>query len=134
MKTLRLASLAAVVAAVLAFAGAPASAQDLTLKSGESSDLFGVYWIANCKSILKGFGGVDIVSGPPELKASLREEPVAAKRQGCAEKVPGAMVVLSLAPIAKEWEGTVRLRVRYSTEEGDKQSNHMVKVLLVPAK
>ena len=126
--------LCGLAAATISCLSATAAAQDLTLKTGESGDLFGVYWVMNCRSILKKVVHVDIVSGPPELKAALREEPVLAKRQGCVDKVPGATVVLSLDPIAKEWEGTVRLRVRYATDEGDRQSNHMVKVLLVPSK
>ena len=107
-------------------------AQDLALKAGESADLFPVYWVQNCKSNLKGFLGVDVLSGPSGVQAALREEPVEARRQGCASKVPGAMLVLKADPAAAEFDGTVRLRVRYSTEDGEKQSVHTVKLFIAP--
>lgn len=107
------------------------AAQDLALKAGERADLFPVYWLQNCKSILKSFSGVDVLSGPTGLEVSLREESVIARRQGCSEKVPGAMLVLTAAEGSQAFEGVVRLRVRYSTEDGEKQSVHPVKLLVV---
>ena len=117
---------------VLVFASSVSSAQDVALKAGEKADLFPVYWVASCKSLLKSFAGVDVLGGPPDVQASLREEPVPARRQGCPDKVPGAVLVLAASPDAKAFEGSVRVRVRYVTEDGDKQSVHTVKLLVLP--
>jgi hypothetical protein len=123
------------VAVCVALGASTAWSQDVALKPGESVDLFPVYWIADCKSTLKQFLGAEVLVGPPQLSVSLREEPVAARRQGCAQKVPGAILVLAAGGDAAAFEGTVRVRVRYSTEDGEKQSVHPVKVLVVaPAK
>lgn len=119
-------------ATLLLFVTAGVAAQDVALKPGEKGDLFAVYWVANCKSILKRFAGADVLAGPPGVVAVLREEPVSARRQGCTEKVSGATLVLGAEADAPAYEGTVRVRVRYVTEDGDKQSVHPVKVLILP--
>lgn len=109
------------------------AAQEVALKSGESADFLGVYWVGNCRSLLKNFVGVDVFGGPKELKASLREQPIVPRRQGCANPVPGAMIVLSAMDVNEPYEGTVRIRVQYNTEDGVKMSTHPFKLLLVPA-
>ena len=111
----------------------PASAQDLSIKSGESIDLHSVYWIRNCKSLLKSFLGVDVLEGPPGITLSLREEPVqTSARQNCQASVPGAMVVATAKQGLTKNVETLKFRVRYETEEGQRQSSHSYKVYVYP--
>ena len=107
-------------------------AQDFTLKAGESADLSAVYWVRNCQSLLKSFIGVDVLEGPPNAELTIREESVLPTRQGCPNRVPGGMVVLKLKPAAAKFEGAIKYRVRYNTEEGDKQSSHSRTINIVP--
>lgn len=118
----------------LAFLSSAAMAQNasVALKNGESADVFPVYWIANCKSILKSFAGVDMLQGPSGLSFSLREEPVVARRQNCPEKVPGAMLVANAKDVAATFTGTAQVRVKYVTEDGNKQSLFTIHVSLFP--
>ena len=59
------------VASALFFATGLSYAEPLVLKAGEKADLGSAYWISRsqCKSLLKSFGGVDLLEGPPELSS-----------------------------------------------------------------
>ena len=119
--------------AIFCFSVSQAVAQEVSLKSGESVDIGTVYWVAaNCKSALKSFVGVDLLDGPKGIELSIREEPVAARRQNCPDKVPGGKVVLRAVNIPEKTEATIAYRVRYDTEDGDKQSSHKAKIALYP--
>jgi hypothetical protein len=109
-----------------------ASAQSVALKSGESADLISVYWVENCRSILKDFAGLELLEGPPGVVLSLREQPVRARRQNCPDNVPGAVVIVTAKDVAEKASGTVRYRVRYNTDDGQKQSSHTFKIDLYP--
>ncbi len=106
--------------------------QDFTLKAGESADLNPVYWVRNCHSLLKSFIGVDVVEGPPNTELTIREESVLPVRQGCPNRVAGGMVVLKVKADAAKFDGAIKYRVRYNTEEGEKQSSHSRSVSILP--
>lgn len=78
------------LAAAMAFIQAPArSAESIALKSGETTEIGPEYWVANCRSILKGAMTVEILEGPPDVAASIREQDVLPRKQNCARPVPG---------------------------------------------
>jgi hypothetical protein len=111
----------------------PVSAQDFSIKSGESIDLLSVYWVRNCQSLLKSVLGVDVLEGPPGITLSLREESVkTSARQNCLNNVPGAIVVATAKQGLARSVETLKYRVRYDTEEGQKQSNHSSRVFVYP--
>ena len=123
----------ALVFAVLgALTSVPASAQAVSLKNGETAQLGQVYWVANCKSLLKSFAGVDILEGPPGVSLSIKKDLVYARRQNCPEKVPGGYVVATAKGVKASVSGTLNYRVRYNTVDGPKQSSHSVKINLYP--
>lgn len=107
-------------------------AQSVSLKSGESADLGWVYWIANCRSILASFSGVDLLEGPKEVTLAIREGQVMARRQNCPSPVPGGTVVIKAGEVKEKYSGTIRYRVRYRTEDGDRQSSHSYRIELFP--
>jgi hypothetical protein len=63
----------------LAMASAPATAQtvvgsaSLALKNGESVEVGPVYFVQNCKSILKSTPEVEILDGPAGVEATIKE-------------------------------------------------------------
>ncbi|MBP6818658.1 hypothetical protein V6B08_20580 [Ferrovibrio sp. MS7] len=120
----------------LLLSGFPAAAQpqEIMLKSGESTDVFEVYWIdtSNCRSQLNRILGIDILSGPEGLSASIREQTVTARRQHCSQQVPGGWVVFTAGNVAAPVKGPVQFRVRYDTTEGQRQSSHTRQVALFP--
>ena len=113
---------------------AAAFSQTITLKSGQSADLFPVYWIENCVSQLDHFAGVEIVSGPPGLKLSLRQQDVKAVRQNCSALVPGAIVVVTAPEVSQPSSGTLKYKVRYVLKNGggNRDSEHSRQIALVP--
>jgi len=117
---------------MFAIACLSANAQDISLKTGESVDLHPVYWQENCISTLKGIAGVDILDGPPGIELTIREESVTARRQNCPNKLPGGVVVLTAREISQQFSGTIKYRVRYKTDDGDRQSSHSRKIALFP--
>ena len=119
--------------AVLSVLGAAsANAQEIALKNGESADLGAVYWISNCRSLLKSFAGVDVLEGPPGVVLSIREDMVYARRQNCPNKVPGGIVVATAKDVQSKASGILRYRVRYNTSDGERQSTHSVQISLYP--
>ncbi len=122
---------AAMLAAALA-AGEVCAQEVISLKAGESADLAGVYWIADCRSMLKGFAGVDVLDGPPGLALSIREQEVVARRQNCPNKVPGGVVVVTAREVPAKAAGLLKYRVRYETSDGPRQSTHSARIELYP--
>lgn len=110
----------------------PAFAQQVSLKSGESADLQQVYWIADCKSELESFAGIDLLDGPPGVTLSIREEAVLPRRQNCPSKVAGGVVVASVKDVPTEIAGVLKYRVRYKTLDGPRQSSHSTQISLFP--
>ena len=121
-------------AAGFALASSSATAQGLiSLKSGESADLHAVYWVNNCKSVLRDFVGVTLLEGPSSVKLSIRKQDVTAVRQNCKEPVPGGIVVVSVGQISAPFSGEIKYRVTYRTIQGeDTQSSHSRKIALYP--
>ena len=110
----------------------PAFAQQVSLKSGESADLQQVYWIADCKSVLESFAGIDLLDGPPGVTLSIREEAVLPRRQNCPSKVAGGVVVASVKDVPAQIAGVLKYRVRYKTLDGPRQSSHSTEISLFP--
>jgi len=128
-----------VAAVIIGFAWAiapvtPTFSQTVTLKSGQSADLYPVYWVENCMSQLDSFGGVEIVSGPPGLKLSLRQQDVKAGRQNCSSLVPGAVVVATAPEVTQPSTVTLKYKVHYVLKNGGgkRDSEHSRVISLVP--
>ena len=127
------------VAAVIAFGPAcwntPAKAEPATvaLKSGETADLNNLFFVRNCRSLLKGKMTVDVLDGPPGLTASIREQQIVPRKGNCTKAVDGGVLVLAAAKdIKAKVEAKAIIRVKYPTTEGDKQKSLEFKVILLP--
>jgi len=121
-------------ATALACAGLPASAgEPFVMKSGETVNLSTVWWIANCRSLLKGPMTVEILDGPPEITAAIHEQDVIAHTSNCANPVKGGMLTLTAAKDIKEKiHAEVVLRVKYPTQDGDRQKSFDLDAVVVP--
>jgi hypothetical protein len=121
-------------ATALACAGLPASAgEPFVMKSGETVNLSTVWWIANCRSLLKGPMTVEILDGPPEITAAIHEQDVIAHTSNCANPVKGGMLTLTAAKDIKEKiHAEVVLRVKYATQDGDRQKSFDLDAVVVP--
>ena len=103
------------------------------MKSGETVNLSTVWWIANCRSLLKGPMTVEILDGPPEITAAIHEQDVIAHTSNCANPVKGGMLTLTAAKDIKEKiHAEVVLRVKYPTQDGDRQKSFDLDAVVVP--
>ena len=105
---------------------------EISAKNNETVPLGAVYWISNCRSILKSFAGVDKLEGPPEVKLSLKEGMVHAVRQNCSAPIKGATLMLTASGVTKPVTATLVVRVRYNTRDGERQSTHTFALSLFP--
>ena len=104
--------------------------QRLAIKNGESIELHPIYYVSHCHSIMIGLPEID--EGPPELTFSIREEPLLPRRQGCAAKVPGGMLLLMAKGVTEKMESKLTYRVKYSTKDGPRQTSSAYIVSLFP--
>jgi hypothetical protein len=133
---LKFAALTAVhVAVMFCSTGVFAQAADTTiaLKSGETAELGNLFWVANCRSLLKGSMTVEVLEGPPEVTASIREQKIVPHAQNCAKPVDGGILLLT-APkeIKQRTQAKVVLRVKYPTVDGERQKSRDIDLILVP--
>ena len=118
-------------AVVTGFGSGLALAQ-IALKSGETADLGVLYYISNCKSILKATPGAEIIDGPPGVSVSVREEMVLPRRQNCAKRVAGGTLVISAKDIEDESFTRLTVRITYKTKDGDRKLSQVYKIALFP--
>ena len=104
----------------------------LALKNGESVELYPVYWVINCRSVMIGLPEVEVLEGPPQLSLSVREEKVLPRRQGCAAQVPGGTLLLTAKGVTEKTEATLTYRLKYKTRAGDRQTSSTYVVSLFP--
>ena len=106
--------------------------QRLAIKNGESIELHPVYYVSHCHSVMIGLPEIEVLEGPPELTFSIREEPVLPRRQGCAARVPGGMLLLMAKGVTEKMEAKLTYRVKYNTKDGPRQTSSAYIVSLFP--
>jgi hypothetical protein len=79
-----------------------------------------------------GLPEIEVLEGPRELTFSIREELVLPRRQGCAGKVPGGMLLLMAKGVTEKTEAKLTYRVKYSTKDGPRQTSSAYIVSLFP--
>jgi hypothetical protein len=104
----------------------------IALKSGESTEVGPVYWVINCKSLLKSTPEVEILDGPPAVTASIKEELVLPRFQNCASKVPGGTLVLAAKDIEDPSYTRLTIRVTFRTRDGDRRLSQVFNLSLIP--
>jgi hypothetical protein len=117
--------------AVVAGFGNGAQAQ-IALKSGETADLGPLYYVYNCKSVLKATPDAEIIEGPPGVTVSVREEMVLPRFQNCAKKVQGGMLVVTAKDIDDQSYTNMTIRITYKTKDGERKRSHVYAIALFP--
>ena len=111
---------------------AQAQPSRLVLRNGEAVELTTVYYVSNCRSIMIGLPEIEIVEGPAELSLAIKEEEVVPRRLGCAAKVPGGKLILTVKGVTERTEANLIYRLKYRTKEGDRQTSNSYVVTLFP--
>jgi len=122
------------LAAAMVFTGISAQAAEvIALKSGETAEIANLFWVANCRSLLKGPMTVEVLEGPSEVTASIREQKIIPHMQNCAKPVAGGILVLTAAKeIKARTQAKLILRVKYPTVDGERQKSHDIDLTLLP--
>jgi hypothetical protein len=124
----------------LASIGAPATAQmrtiigsaSLALKNGESVEVGPVYYVQNCKSMLKSTPEVEILEGPPGVEATIKEAMVLPREQKCGNKVAGGLLVVSAKDVEDSSYSNLTLRITFKTRDGERKFSHVLNLSLLP--
>ncbi len=123
------------VAVVLGSAAAHAQGivPSIALKSGESSELTDVYWVSNCKSMLKGTPEVEILDGPKEVvTVAVKEAMVLPRLQNCAARVAGGKVVITAKEIDEPSYTRLTIRITLKGRDGNRQISQVLNLSLIP--
>jgi hypothetical protein len=108
--------------------------RDISLKSGESTELGNVYFInSNCKSMLKATPSVEILDGPPGVTAIVSAAKVVPHFYGCSNPIAGGKLVLSASQIEDFSYTRMVLRINYQTVDGARQRTENINLTLVPS-
>jgi hypothetical protein len=107
-------------------------AQTIALKSGESEEVTELYFVTNCLSLLNSPPQVEIVDGPPTVKASVKEDMVLPRLQKCPAKVKGAKLVVSAGSIEDPSFSQLTVRVTFDTREGIRKQTFVLNLSLIP--
>jgi hypothetical protein len=75
---------------------------------------------------------IEVLEGPPEVTLSIKEAQILPRRQGCAAKVSGGTLVLSVKGVTERTEGKLTFRLKYKAKDGDRQISDAYTVSLFP--
>jgi hypothetical protein len=113
--------------------GAKGHAQTrVALKAGESVELMTVYWVSNCRSVMVGIPEVEVLEGPAQVSLNIKEEMVLPRRQGCANRVPGGVLVATAKDVKEPIEAKLTYRLKYKTKDGDRPRGYVYLLSLFP--
>jgi hypothetical protein len=104
----------------------------IALKSGESADVGVLYFVSNCKSILKSAPEVEILDGPPGVTVSVKEDMVLPRAQNCANRVKGGRLLVTAKDIEDSSFSELTIRITYHTRDGDQKRSVIYNVSLFP--
>jgi hypothetical protein len=104
----------------------------IALRSGESAELTKLYYVENCRSMLKSTPEAEIIDAPPAVTVSVREDMVLPRAQGCAKPVKGGTLVISAKDIEDLSYTPVTIRVTYKTHDGDRKLSYVINLSLIP--
>jgi hypothetical protein len=109
------------------------AAEVVALKSGETVELGNLFWVVNCRSLLKGPMTVEILEGPSNVTASIREQKIIPHNQNCAKPVEAGVLLLTAAKDIKVGtQARLVLRVKYPTVDGERQTSRVIDLTLLP--
>ena len=122
------------VAVALAFTIVFAQATEVVaMKSGETIELGNLFFVVNCRSLLKGSMTVEVLEGPSDVTASIREQKIVPHIQNCAKPVAGGVLLLTAAKEIKERkQAKLILRVKYPVVDGERQQSRDIDLTIVP--
>lgn len=109
------------------------SVSNIALKNGETMEFGDVYLIStDCRSLLTGTPGVEIMDGPPGVSVAIKQAMVVPRGHSCAKPVTGGKMIITAKDIEDYSRSSMVLRVTYKTRDGDRQRSQHINVTLFP--
>ena len=108
--------------------------QNIALRSGENVEIGDLYYVSpgTCRSLLKDLPVVEMMEGPSDVTASVKEAMVTPREQGCSQKVKGGRLVIAAKDIDDYSTSKLTVRVTYHTKDGDTQRSLSFNLSLFP--
>src|SRR6266436_5588150 len=113
------------VAGILGNAGVHAQtitgSATIALKSGETSEIGALYFVSNCKSLLKATPEAEVLDGPPGVSVTVKEAMVLPRAQHCSNRIPGGMLVITAKDVEDPSYTPLTVRITYKTRDGERK-------------
>jgi hypothetical protein len=90
----------------------------IALKGGDTFEVYSVWYVKNCKSVLADAPTVELLEGPPQVKMWVEPAMVVASRLKCTVPVTGGKLMAKIDTIEQKADVRVTFRVVYPTTEG----------------
>jgi hypothetical protein len=123
---------AGILGSVAAHAQTIRGSATIALKSGESAEVGDLYFVTNCRSILKSTPEVEILDGPPGVSVAVKAAMVIPRTQRCANQVSGGKLVITAGDIEDPSYTPLTVRVTYRTRDGDRKFSQVYNLSLFP--
>lgn len=104
----------------------------VALKSGESVEVTEVYYVSNCRSLLTATPTAEVLEGPSEIAASVKEAMVMPRQQECNKQVKGGKLVLTAKDVDDYSTSKLTVRITCKTKDGERQYSLSYNVTLFP--
>jgi hypothetical protein len=132
--------IAALLLSACLLGGSAATAQtihipvrDIVLKNGETTEFADLWYISrDCKSLMTGTPGVEIMEGPPGVSVEIRPAQIVPRSVSCANPIAGGKLFIAAKRVEEYSRSTMVLRVTYKTRNGDRQKAEHISVTLFP--
>jgi hypothetical protein len=107
--------------------------RDIVLKNGETTEFADLWYISrDCKSLMTGTPGVEVMEGPPGVSVEIRPAQVVPRSVSCANPIAGGKLFIAAQRVEEYSRSTMVLRVTYKTRNGDRQKAEHISVTLFP--
>ena len=91
-----------------------------------------LYWVINCRSVLRSTPEAEVLDGPPGVSVAVKEAMVTPRVQGCAKEVPGGKLVITAGEIEDPSYTPLTIRVTYRTRDGERKYSLVYSLSLFP--
>jgi hypothetical protein len=104
----------------------------IALRSGESAELGHLYWVVNCRSVLKSTPEAEILDGPPGISLAVKAAMVTPRSQRCPKQVPGGTLMITAGNIDDPSYSTLTIRITFRGQDGVRTPSHIYNISLLP--
>ena len=96
------------------------------------AELGPLYWVVNCRSVLKSTPEAEILDGPPGVSVAIKAAQVTPRAQRCSKPVPGGTLVITAGNIEDASYTTLTVRITYRGRDGDRKPSVIYNLSLLP--